>query len=97
MIALQTSPHIASLYANDRILSGGIVRLSPEELYPNEPFLEQIAVAADLLIDNILQELFAASAGSEMPAGYDPLQLFSNEIWLNRVLLHSWEKAGHFD
>jgi hypothetical protein len=80
VIALQTSPHVARLHANDRILSGGVVRVSPENVYPNEAFLEEIAVPINLLIDNILEEFFAASAGSKMPARYDPLQLFSNQI-----------------
>ena len=90
VVALQTPPNIARLYANDGILPSGIVGLSPEQLYPNEPFLKQIAVAADLLIDNVLKELLAASAGSEMSTDYDPLQFFSNESWCNRVFLQVW-------
>ncbi|MDW5267427.1 MULTISPECIES: hypothetical protein [Acidobacteriaceae] len=81
VVALQTSPYVASLYADDRILAGGVVRLSPEDLYPNEPFLEQLVVTADLLIDNILEELLTSPAGSEMSTGQDAVQLFSNERW----------------
>jgi hypothetical protein len=92
VVALQTSPYIARLYANDRILSGGIVRLAPEQLYPNEPFFKQIAVATDLLIDNVLEELLAAPAGSEMPTDYNPPQFFSNEIGCNRVFLQVWDR-----
>jgi hypothetical protein len=73
LVGLETATHVARLYANDGILPGGIVRLSSEELYPNEPFFKQVTVAADLLIDNVLEELFASPTGSEMPTGHDPV------------------------
>jgi hypothetical protein len=88
----QAPPHIASLHANDGIFPGGIVRLSPKELYSNEPFLEQITAAIDLLIDDVLEELLAAPTSSEMPTDYDPAQLLSNEVWCNRILLQVWSR-----
>ena len=93
VVALQASPHIASLYANDGIFAGRIVWLSSEDLYSNEPFLKQVAFAADLLIDNVLEELLASTAGTEVPAGYDPAQFFSNEIWGNRILLQAGRRV----
>jgi hypothetical protein len=89
VIALQTPPHVASLNANYRILAGGVVRVSAEDVHPNEALLQQVAVTANLLIDNILEKLFAAFAGSKMPAGYDSVKLLSNEIRLNRVVLRA--------
>jgi hypothetical protein len=86
MVAFQTPTHISGLYADDRIFSRGIVRLSPEELHADEPLLEQIAVPADLLIDNVLEKLLPTPAGSEVPAGDDSAQFFLKEIWPDRVL-----------
>jgi hypothetical protein len=86
VIALQTPPNVSSLYTNDRVFASRVVRRPPEELYPDEPFLEQIVVAGGLLVDNVLEKFLAAPAGPEMPAGYDPVQFFSDEIRLNRVL-----------
>ena len=59
VVALQASPYIARLYANDGILPGGIIRLSPEDLDSNQSFFKQIAVATDLLFYNVLKELLA--------------------------------------
>ena len=92
MVALQASPYIARLYANDGILPGGIIRLSPEDLDSNQSFFKQIAVATDLLFYNVLKELLAAPAGSEMPTDYNPPQFLSNEIWCNRVFLQVWDR-----
>ena len=89
MITLQTSPHVTRLNANDWILTSRVVRVSTEDVYPNEPFLEQIAVTVDLLVDNVLEEFLAASTGSKMPAGYDPVKLLSDEIRVNRVVLRA--------
>ena len=68
---VQTLAHIGSGYPHDRILTGIVRGRTGEQIHTQAALLHLVGLAADRLLDNMLQELLAAAASFERRTRYD--------------------------
>jgi hypothetical protein len=78
IILLEPPPHLASLHSNYGVVSRGIISGAVEQIGSNAALLQQFAMPAKLMLDNVGEKLFTAAAISKGRAGKNVFQLFEN-------------------
>jgi hypothetical protein len=81
LIQFQPAAHVSRLNPHNGIVPGGIVQVATENLCADQPFLEQLFVPVDLLLDDKLQELPGTFAVAEMTALQNAQKLLPDQVW----------------
>jgi hypothetical protein len=78
IILFEAPPHLASLHSNHRVVAGGVISRTVEQIRPNAALLQRIIMPFQLMLYDIGEKLLTAAAVPKRRAGEDVFQFLKN-------------------